>query len=250
MTLDAWWWASLAANAALVAALIIRRGLARSYPLLLALAAAQLARTGYLRVATPGPASNPYYQSWLYTEPILIGLRAAAAVEAYGLLASRFSRMGWWLAGIPLAAAALASAAVWWTWGEPGMAALHGRVVAVARASWAILAVSWALVWWWMARVVPLPPASSAAAERHAAVLMGYLASQALPYLAAHLAGAAWVPTMSRVALGGAAIAQLAWCVLLQVPVPEPRLPEDPDRVSELRREAARLMEAVGRRWW
>jgi hypothetical protein len=248
VTLDAWWWASLAANAALVAALIIRRGLARSYPLLLALAAAQLARTGYLRVATPGPASNPYYQYWLYTEPILIGLRAAAAVEAYRLLAARFSRMGWWLPGIPLAAAALASGAVWWTWGEPGMAALHGQVVAVARASWAILAVSWALVWTWMARAIPLPPAASAAAGRHAAVLMAYLTSQALPYLAAHLAGAVWVPAMSRVALAGAAIAQLAWCVLLQVPVPELRLPEDPGRVGELRREAARLLRVLDRR--
>jgi hypothetical protein len=248
VSLDAWWLASLAANAALVACLLIRRGLARSYPLLLALAAAQLARTGYLRVATPGPESNLYYQSWLYTEPILIGLRAAAAVEACRLLASRFSRMGPWLAGIPLAAAAVASVAVWWTWGHPGMVALHGRVVAVARASWAILAVAWGLVWAWMARAIPLPPATSPAARRHATVMMGYLASQALPYLAAHVAGPSWVPGMSRVALCGAAIAQLAWCVVLQVPVAEPRLPDDPERRHELRREAARLLGVLDRR--
>jgi hypothetical protein len=239
---------SIAANAALVIALTLRPGLARAYPYLLALAIGQLARTVYLLLSTPGPASNPYYEAWLQTEPILIGLRAAAAIEAYRLLASRFSRMGPWLAGIPLAAAALASGAVWWTWGQPGMLALHGRVVAVARASWAILAITWALVWWWMARAVPLPPASSPAAARHAAVLMVYFASQALPYAAAHLAGPGWVPAMSRVALCGAAAAQLAWCVLLQVPVPEPQLPDDPERRRELRAEAARLLGVLDRR--
>jgi hypothetical protein len=241
------WWLSQLATAALLASLIFRR-LARHYPLLAALIAAQVLRSLALVAFTGGPASDSYGRLWLITEPLLVGLRTSAAVEAYRLLAARFSRMGPWIAAIPLAGAALASAAVWWTWGEPGIGALHGKVVAVARASWAILAVAWALVWWWMARAVPLPPAASPTAARHAAVLMLYFVSQALPYATAHLAGADWVPAMSILALCGAAVAQLAWCMLLSAPVGDVRLPSsDLARERELHAEAERLLGAVDR---
>lgn len=200
--------------------------------------AAQSAASAFLILATPGPSSRGYAYPWLISEIVLSGFRAAAGIEAYRYLAARFRAPSPML---PVAAAILAAAGVWASWGQSALQPAHALFFGFGRASWAILALGFASSW----RFLTLPGAALHAVTVHASLYLAYATSQALPFAGAHLSGR--VGPMSAAALVGAAVVQLAWCALLQNPEPG-EIVRDEGRAAWLRMQAERLLRAVERR--
>lgn len=188
--------------------LLLLSAVASRFFILAAYCAATFARDLILFRSAPG---GEYYQTWLFTEPVMIGLRAGVAIEAYLRVAEPYREMGWWKAGVPIAAVSIASAILMLAGADTTLYPSMATAVGLARSSWFILALGLTMAWF----VAVVPASRPAVVIAHYWMATGYAYSQAIPYGAMYAFGPGWVPTMSAVSLGLAAAIQLAWSLAL-----------------------------------
>ncbi len=83
------WWASIVAESALLLVLL-RRGLARVYPFFTAYLWTDLVVSLGMMWLVPDPRSKAYARAWSVTEPMLVLMQIAFAVELYVLISRHY----------------------------------------------------------------------------------------------------------------------------------------------------------------
>lgn len=146
-----------------------------------------------------------YYFAWLRSEPILIALRVAVAIDAYGRVVAPYRDMGAWRVGVPAVSVALAAALL--QIGSTSLGKALARSYALSRFSWSVLALG--LVGAWAVAVVPAPRPRVVIA--HYWALVAYCFAQAIPSALIYALGDAWVGSLTVVLMTGVIVTQAAW---------------------------------------